>query len=271
LKNVTHDINYLKADIAEWREAGSEEQQFEIIFHLAAFSAPSAAQEQPELAYRQNVMGTARMLEVARRCSAKKFIFTSAAALYTNIPKYLPIDEKHPIDPSQGIYAATKRLGELLCEDCWKNYGVPYVYFRLFNTYGPRQAPEYLVPSFIKQAYSTGRLTVLDEKIKRDFIYVGDVVDALIKGAEAEYCGGPINLGTGTEHSIGEVAAKIGSLLGAQVHHLNRDVFGPTRHVCNNTLAKQVLNWAPTHTLDEGLEITLRLFREGSALRSDNP
>jgi nucleoside-diphosphate-sugar epimerase len=261
LQSVRGEIDYLKADITNWSWVSEKYKPFDSIFHLAAFAMPAAAQKQPELAFRQNVMGTANMLEIARRCSLRKFIFLSAGALYTNIPKYLPIDEKHPIDPCQSVYATTKRIGELLCEDFQKNYGVSYIYFRLFNTYGPRQSEEYLIPSFIKQARAGKDLVVLNEKVKRDFSYVDDIADALIKGAESEYQGGPINLGTGIEHSIGEVARKIANLFGVKVSNLDQEVFGAKRQVCDNTRAKRILGWQPSYSLDEGIEMTVRSFQ----------
>lgn len=261
LKGVRDRIHYVKTDVTNWVSEGKE--SFEFIFHLAAFAFPHAVQGKPELAFRQNVMATVNMLEMARKFSVKKFIFTSAGALYTGMPKYLPIDEAHPIDPSQSVYATTKRIGELLCDDFRKNYGVPSLYFRLFNTYGPRQSGEYLVPSFFGQAFSKGTLTIQNDQIKRDFTYVGDIVEALIRGAESEYSGGPINLGSGREHSIGEVARKIASLMKVEkVECLNQEVFGPKRHVCNNTLARQILNWQPACSLDEGLQRTYESFKD---------
>jgi nucleoside-diphosphate-sugar epimerase len=255
LANVQRDINYIRADIADWSAVG--EKIFKVIFHLAAFSSPSAAQGKPDLAFRQNVMGTINLLQTARRACVEKFVFTSAGALYTNVPKYLPMDEKHPIDPTQSVYAMTKRIGELLCEDFQKNFGVRSLYFRLFNTYGPRQSGEYLIPSFVSHALAKKKLTVLNGAVRRDFTCVYDTVEALLKGAKSEHCGGPINVGSGIEHSIADVAAKIGALLNVEVECLNEEVFGPTRQVCDNTLAKTALQWRPFHTLDEGLRITV--------------
>ncbi len=262
LKDVIHRVEYLSIDIASRDWMARIPKNFEFVFHLAAFSAPSAAQENPELAFRQNVNGTQNVLEFAMDCRVSKFVFMSAGALYTNVPKYLPIDEKHPISPIQGIYATTKRIGELMCEDFGRNYGLPYVYFRLFNTYGPKQSPEYLIPSFILQARSGKNLTVFNSEIRRDFSYVADIVEVLLQAALSEYHGGPVNLGTSMEHSIGEVAEKIADRMGVKVECLNRQVFGPARQVCDNRLAKTLFRWEPSCSLDEGLEITIRSFTE---------
>lgn len=258
LRDVSGQIEYAKIDIADTEGVLKKSQPFQAIFHLAAFAMPAQAQKQPDLAYRQNVLGTVNMLNLARQCAVKKFVFLSAGALYTNIPKYLPIDEKHPIDPQQSIYAATKRMGELLCEDFQKIYNVPCIYFRLFNTYGPRQSEEYLIPSFIKQAGSGQDLSVWDESIKRDFTYVDDTVDALIRGGQSSHQGGPINIGSGVENTIGDVARKIASFFNVKVTNLNKEVFGPKRQLCGNTLAKTVLGWQPKYSLEQGLELTVR-------------
>jgi nucleoside-diphosphate-sugar epimerase len=262
LMRILNQIEYLCGDIADRSWIKESSRPFDYIFHLAAFAFPAAAQKQPERAYRSNVLGTANILEIAKKGSVKKFVFMSAGALYTNIPKYLPIDEKHPIDPYQGVYASTKRIGELLCEDFHKVYTLPCIYFRLFNTYGPRQSEEYLVPSFIKQAQDGKDLEVLNGAIKRDFNYLDDIVEALISGAESDYLGGPINLGTGEEHSILEIAQKIASFFGVKVSDLNREVFGPKRAVCNNELAKKVLGWQPRYSLAQGIETTVKAYSQ---------
>ena len=261
LKGVNGKIQYLKADVTVWTPG--EDEKFDFIFHLAAFAFPRAAQENPDQAFRLNVTATVHMLEVARKISVKKFIFPSAGLLYTSPPQYLPIDEKHPIDPSAGVYATTKRIGELLCDDYRKNYGVPCLTFRLFNTYGPRQSADYLVASFFRQGLSKGSLTILNDRVRRDFTFVGDMVEALLKGAETDYTGGPINLGSGVEHSIGEVARKIADLLKIEkVECLNQKVFGAERHFSSNRLAREILNWQPSVSLEEGLRLTCESFKE---------
>lgn len=266
LSGVAQNITYLNADITQWTRQNPPIEKVDVVFHLAAFAMPSAAEQQPESAFRHNVMGTVAILRLAREWKVSKFVFTSAGALYTNVPVYVPMDEQHPIDPGQSVYAQTKRIGELLCDDAHRTYGVPTLYVRLFNTYGPRQAPEYLIPSFIAQAWANGKVTVRNDTVKRDFTYVSDMVEALLKGAESAYCGGPVNLGTGVEHSIGAVAALIGALLGVEVESLNQPVFGPKRQLCDASLAKRVLRWEPVCPLEEGLRRTVQWFAEDPTL-----
>lgn len=273
LRHVLQDITYVPADLGEWDGNEASDASPEVVFHLAAFSMPSAAQREPGLALRQNVMATARALELARRWGVRKFLFTSAGALYTNQPRYVPIDEQHPIDPSQGVYTMTKRLGELLCEDAHRLWAVPTMYMRLFNTYGPRQSTDFLIPSLVAQARREGRVTVRTEAVQRDFVYVSDAVEALLAGAWSGWCGGPVNVGTGIEHSIGEVGRKIAALLGVGAECLNEPAFGPVRQVCDARLARRLLGWEPARTLDEGLALTVRALTDeqvqaGSAVQT---
>lgn len=263
LAHLDGRIRYLKRDLAETRwGVGVSSDDFEYVFHLAAFSHLAGAQDNPEDAFRQNVIGTTNMLRMAREWGLKKFVFTSAGGLYTDVPKYLPIDERHPIDPARGVYVMTKRLGELLCDEFRLQYEVPTLTFRLFNTYGPRQSPEFLIPSWIKQGMETGKVTVRNGRIRRDFSFVRDIVEALVKGAEADACGGPFNLGTGVEHSFEELAGKIGTLVGAEVECQHQPVFGPERQLCDSRVAQRMLNWQPRYSLDEGLRLTVQSLKE---------
>jgi len=237
-------------------------EKFDYVFHLAALSSPAQCEKEPDRAFRTNVQGTYNVLKFAYEVSAEKVIFPSAAALYGRYPEYLPIDEKHPIDIANSVYNATKRIGERLLGDFHESHDLPYISFRIFNAYGPKQSPTYLIPSFIMQAMRDREIVVSNKNTVRDFTYIDDIVDAFVKGAESDYCGGPINLGTGKEHSVGEIAEKIASSFGAKVSHLDREVFGPMRLVCDNSLAKNVLNWVPEVDVDEGIRRTIKYFQD---------
>ena len=261
LAHLEGRIHYVTADLADPRWGAESRDPFAYVFHLAAYSKLTAAQEEPEIAYRQNVIGTASLLQLARRWGVKKFVFTSAGGLYTNIPKYLPIDERHPIDPGQGVYVMTKRIGELLCDDFRLQFGLPTLYVRLFNTYGPGQSADFLIPTLIKQGLEAGKITIRNTRVKRDFTFVRDMVAALIKGAESDFCGGPLNLGTGVEHSLVALAEQIAALVGAEVECLNQPTFGPERQLCDSRLAQQTLGWRPATTFEDGVRMTVDTFR----------
>lgn len=262
LKEVLSRIEYVKADLKDPDALHALEGLSDTVFHLAAFAFPKGAQQDVVGAYRQNVEGTVNVLEWARKRKVRKLLFSSAAALYPSVAKYLPIDEKHPIDPAQSVYALTKRIGELLCEEYRKDYDLPTLYFRIFNTYGPRQSTIYLIPSFFVQGYEKGKIKVLNGAVRRDFVFVRDVVDALMRGGEVDDVGGPLNIGTGRGSAVGEIARKIGNLLGVEVELGEEEVFGSRNQACDATLARKVLAWEPKVSLDEGLKLTFGSFKE---------
>ncbi|MBI2174211.1 MAG: NAD-dependent epimerase/dehydratase family protein [Candidatus Omnitrophica bacterium] len=268
LAHLQGQFTYVQTDLSQPALGSWAEKGFEQVLHLAAYSQLTKAQDNAELAYRQNVIGTVNMLQWAKQWQVKKFIFSSAGGLYTNIPKYLPIDERHPIDPSQGVYVMTKRIGELLCEEFRAQYGLPTLIFRLFNAYGPQQSNDFLIPTLIQQAIEKGCITVRNRQVKRDFTFVKDTVRLLLLGAESEVCGGPFNIGTGVEHSLFSVAEKIAALTNARVECLDQPVFGPMRQLCDSRLAQQTFAWKPTVSLEEGLRMTVGSRPQAEVLRS---
>jgi len=234
----------------------------DFIFNLAALAYPKACNENPKLAFDVNVSGIMNMLLLAKEKAVEKFVFPSSAQLYGRYPKYLPVDEKHPIEYTENFYDLTKRLGEDLCNSFHDKYGVPVVFFRLFNSFGPRQNTEYLIPTIIQQALEKGVVELWNEKPTRDFTFVTDTVGAFVKAAESTYCGGPINIGSGTETSVGDIGHQIANTLGAEIKFLNKEVIGSMRMCCDRRRAKKILDWEPEVDFKEGLNRTIRWFKD---------
>jgi nucleoside-diphosphate-sugar epimerase len=235
--------------------------KFDYIFHLGAFSKPSKAELNPESAISSNIIGTINMLKIAKKSRNCRFIFSSAGAIYNNIPKYIPIDEKHSIDPLQSIYAASKRSCEHLINDEIKFNNMNAIYFRLFNTFGPSQDKDFLIPSFINQAKKKNFINIINGKIVRDFNYVDNVIDAFILSMNSSYKGGPINLGTGRGEKIFKIAKIIAKKFDINVKdRRNPNTFGPKVQIVNYNYAKRILNWRPKIGLEEGILKTIKSF-----------
>jgi len=256
IKADVNDIDKLKIDTP-----------IDYIFHLAALAFPKSCNENPAQAYNSNVVGTFRMLSFALSKKVKKFIFTSTAQLYGRYPKYLPVDEKHPIEYLNNFYSLTKKQGEDLCVSFYERNGLPIIFFRLFNTFGPNQKEEYLIPTIIKQALTMRTIELWNEKPTRDFTYVTDTVNALIKGAESGFCGGPVNIGSGNETNIGQIARHIASVLNADLKFMNKEVIGSMRLCCDFTYANRLLDWQPNVDFKDGLNRTINYYKR---LFSDN-
>lgn len=130
----------------------SFKDEIKTIFHLAAYAVPKNCEENPGEAFRANVQGTFNILKFATQQNSSKFVFTSSALLYGRNPKYLPINEDHPIEPTENVYCMTKKLGEDLCHSFARKRDLSITILRLFNTFGPGQNGDYIIPTIIYQA-----------------------------------------------------------------------------------------------------------------------
>ncbi len=258
LSHVVNKIEFVNLDISNEKNLKSLKPS-DFIFHLAAYAVPNLCEKNPDMAFKANVLGTYNMLKFALETSAKKIIFPSSALLYGKHPKYLPIDEKHPIEIGS-VYNSTKKFGEDMCNYFLENHNLPVVYFRLFNSFGPRQDIDYFIPTVIVQALKQKEIGIWNAEPTRDFTFVADTVDAFIKAAESNFVGGPINIGSGREIKVGEIAKVIAEKLDAKLVMLNKTVSGSMRLSCNNFLGKKTIGWEPHIKFEDGLNETIDSF-----------
>ncbi|HLC39830.1 MAG TPA: SDR family NAD(P)-dependent oxidoreductase [archaeon] len=266
-RNIDHlkeKIEFVDVDITNENDLNKVDGDADYIFHLAAYAVPALCEQNPYLAFKTNVQGTFNMLRFGVRKDIEKFIFPSSALLYGRYPQYLPIDEKHPIEGTSNIYNATKKIGEDLCLTFHEKHNLPVIFFRLFNAFGPRQAVDYFIPTTIVQAMKTKMVELWNEKPTRDFTFVTDTVDALMKAAESKFLGGPINVGSGREVRTGDIARQIANSFDAKIKFLNKEVTGSMRLQCDNTKAREILRWHPTVPFEDGLEKTIQWFKDHS-------
>lgn len=232
----------------------------QVVFHLAAIANPRSCKEDFDLAFSVNVEGTKNVLDACRGC--ERVIFLSAAATYGN-PEYVPIDEKHPTNGNDP-YAITKIMAEYLCTNYHQNYGVPVTIVRNFNTFGPRQSTAYLIPTLITQAMQQKEIEIWNPKPIRDFLYIDNTIDALLRIAESEeLIGETVNVGSGKEVEVGALAEKISQIFGGlPIVNLNRDVVGSERLVCDNSKLERMTGWKPVIPFEEGLRRTCSWFQQ---------
>lgn len=226
--------------------------QVDAVVHLAAVASPNICGQNPEMGFNVNVQGTHQVLRLAMESGAKKFVFSSSAHVYGVGPKYLPTDEAHPLW-LQNTYTTTKILGEQLCHLFYENHGLSYTTLRLYNAYGPGQGAGYFVPDMIAKT-PRGYVELKGSNTTKDFVYVSDVARAFVLAVGTAYVG-PVNIGTGVETPLEDVArflmAKTTTSLGII------PISNATRMQADNRRAKQVLGWEPTVGIWEGLRATL--------------
>jgi len=222
------------------------------VFHLAARSRIQPTVNNPSACFSVNVLGTQEVLEASRIAGVKRVIYSASSSYYGHAskPPFLEYAPKGCATP----YSLSKWQGEEVCELYTKLYGLSTVSLRYFNVYGPREPlkGEYApVMGLFKRQKEAGQpmSIVGDGKQRRDFTHISDVVEANLLAAEKIKVTGPINIGTGRNYSINELAVMIG---GDRLYVSER--IGETREtLANNMRAREELGWNPKIVLEQYL------------------
>ena len=233
------------------------------IIHLAAMINIVEVENNPWEALDTNVKGTLNVLELARRLGIERVVLASSVAVYGE-PRYLPIDEKHPLAPVN-LYGETKLMAERLLWLYARRYGLKPVALRYFNVYGPRMRPgpyAGVIHKFITTLLE-GKTPIIyeDGEQTRDFVYVGDVAEANLRALESNYTGA-LNIGTGEETSINKLYQMICRIIGRCPNPLYTaprpgDV---GRSKASVEKAAEKLGWRPKTSLEKGLTETIKYY-----------
>ncbi|MCU0493047.1 MAG: SDR family oxidoreductase [Chloroflexaceae bacterium] len=257
------DLQFIEGDICDMATVERASTGVELIFHLAAMVSVVQSVEQPRLAQETNANGSLHVLQAARAAGVRRVVQASTCAVYGNNEK-LPLGEDElpqPLSP----YALTKLAAEHWGQLYTSLYGLETVALRFFNVYGPGQDPASpyaaVVPRFVAALRAGKQPTIYgDGGQSRDFVFVGDIVQALWAAANApEIGGGVFNVGRGEATSVLELAQNIGQLLGTPVRpHFAPAREGEVRHSCADVsrLAQQV-GFRAGVSLREGLAATM--------------
>jgi dTDP-glucose 4,6-dehydratase len=217
-----------------------------------------------------NVQGTRVLLDAIRERPVERFILISSSEVY-GTAQYAPMDEEHPLLP-RSPYAATKAGADRLAYSYHVTYDLPIVIARPFNNFGPRQHPEKVIPRFIVQALCDEPLTIHgDGEASRDWLYVDDdaeAIEALIEADLDTVAGEVINVATGIDVSIEEIADRVLEVLGRPPELKQRVPDRPgqvQRHVGSTEKAQRLLGWRARTSFDEGLERTVAWYSENES------
>ncbi|MCK6451158.1 MAG: SDR family NAD(P)-dependent oxidoreductase [Alphaproteobacteria bacterium] len=246
------------------------------VLHLGALIGIPYSYAAPESYIDVNVKGTLHVVEAARRHGVEKVVVTSTSEVYGTAQR-VPIDEDHPL-VGQSPYAASKIGADQIALAYWRSFGVPVAVVRPFNTFGPRQSARAVIPTIITQlAGGAERIRLGALKPTRDLSYVADTVSGMIATLDCERAvGETINLGSGHEIAIGDLALLIARLMGrkaaieSESSRLRPAGSEVERLLADNRKAKRVMNWSPAYGgedgLARGLEATIAWFRDPANL-----
>lgn len=235
------------------------------IFHMAALVSVPESMEKPEECVAINVNGLLNVLQEASEAGVKKIVFASSAANYGDNPTVPKLETMYPEPKSP--YAITKLDGEYYLE-MYRNLGkIDTASIRFFNVFGPRQDPKgayaAAVPIFIEKAVKGEDITVFgDGEQTRDFIYVKDIVGALVFAATTEGVHGTYNAGYGGQITINDLANNILETAGTESKLLHGpERAGDVKHSRASSDKLRAAGWKPQHTLEEGLAATFEFFK----------
>lgn len=237
------------------------------VFHLAALIGIPYSYLSPRQNLDTNAGGTLNLLEAARRTGVSRFVNTSTSEVYGSA-QYVPIDERHPL-VGQSPYAASKIAADQMTISYARSFELPAVIVRPFNTYGPRQSLRAVIPTIITQALWSDRIRLGALDTTRDFTYARDTATGMIAVARATGIEGKtLNLGTGSEISIGALADLIRELVGRDVPVETEDIRlrpagSEVERLCSDpSRVRELAGWSAEWSLRDGLAATIEWVRD---------
>ena len=253
----------VRANVTDARTIRPHFEGIDQVFHLAARADIVPSIQRPEDYTRVNVTGTFNVLEAARAAGVRRFVYMASSSCY-GIPETLPTPEQEPIRP-QYPYALMKVLGEQFVMHWGQVYGMSVVSLRPFNVYGPRArttgAYGAVMGVFLAQKLAGRPLTIVGDGAQtRDFVYVTDVVDAIVRAARSDVRNEALNIGSGAPHSVIALA----DLIGGERVSVPKRPGEPDCTWADISKVQRLLDWKPLVPFEEGVRRVLERISDWS-------
>jgi len=267
-KEKLSQLEIIAGDIRDSSGVRSAVKDSEIVLHLAALIAIPFSYNSPDSYIDTNIKGTLNVIQAARDLKTEKLLITSTSEVY-GTARYIPIDELHIRQP-QSPYSASKIGADCIAESFYRSFGTPVTIVRPFNTYGPRQSARAIVPTIITQLLN-GKTEIKLGSVHptRDLVFIKDTVAGFIAIAKSDkVLGEEINIATGKEVSIGDLASKIISKLNPAAkitcdeERIRPEKSEVERLVGSNAKIKSLAGWNDSYSLDDGLDETIQWFSD---------
>jgi UDP-glucose 4-epimerase len=258
------DVHFTRGDVSDRPKLWTLLQEVDVVYHLAARVSVPESILYPRDYNLVNVGGTVALMEAMRDVGVQRVVLASSGAVYGDLGE-LPLLESVTPNP-RSPYAVSKLAAEYYVRTIGGLWGIETVGLRIFNAYGPGQhlpaSHPPVVPYFLRQALRSGSLVVHgDGNQTRDYVYVDDVVSAMVAAATAPNINGlVINVGSGTETSVRDVVKQVLEVTTGkpEVLYNSQTSGGVSRMAADLTLAREKLNFRPSIKLSDGLRLTLQ-------------
>ncbi len=262
---VNSNFKFIKGDVNDYNEISSLffSHSFEYVFHFAAVVGVRRTLDNPLLVL-ADIDGIRNILKLSKNCSVRKVFFSSSSEVYGE-PVFLPQHEDLTPLNSKLPYAIVKNLGESYFKSFFLEHNLSYTIFRFFNTYGPNQSEDFVVPRFLRLALNNDPITIYgDGKQTRTFCYIDDNIDTIVKCLEEDkFENDVLNIGSDLEYSILDLANIVVNLTSSnsKIIHLSALPEGDmTRRQPDITKMKSILG-RQLITIEEGLK-NLLVFKK---------
>jgi len=263
------DMEIFAGDICDRDSICSAMKDVQTVFHLAALIAIPYSYKAPFSYVNTNILGTLNILQTAREEGVERIIHTSTSEVY-GTARNIPISESHPLQ-AQSPYSASKIGADKLAEAFFLSFQLPVVTVRPFNTFGPRQSARAVIPTIVAQLLVGNTVRLGNLEPKRDLNFVDNTVDGyLAAAAHPQVVGKTFNFGSGREISIGELVGLIAQFMDKPVEIVSEaQRKRPTgseveRLLADFSSAKNLLDWIPLISLEEGLKKTIPWIEQNS-------
>lgn len=265
--HVANSVELVVGDVRDYGKCFESCDGIDIVVHLAASTGVAPSVADPRMDMENNVVGTFNMLEASRLNKVKKFIFASSGAPLGEVDP--PIHEEkvaRPVSP----YGASKLACEGYCSAYYRAFGLKTVMLRFGNVFGPLSGHKNsIVARFFKRALTGETLEIYgDGNQTRDFLYINDLVQAVMLSTKTDIGGEIFQIATQKETTVNEIATKIGEIVYKETGKMVNIVYGQKRtgDVMRNFMdvskAKKIIGWLPAHDLDSGLNESYKYFME---------
>lgn len=265
---IKQDIEVVTGDVRDPFFCKEISKNVDVVFHLAALIAIPFSYIAPQSYVETNVTGTLNMCKAAMDTGVSRIIHTSTSEVY-GTAQYVPIDEKHPLQP-QSPYSASKIAADAMAMSFFNSFNLPLTIARPFNTYGPRQSARAVIPTIISQIASGKKeINLGDMTPTRDFNYVSDTCRGFLALAKSQATvGKTVNIGSNFEISIKDTLELIKKIMQSDVKIIhdaervrpkNSEVH---RLWCDNTQIHSMTGFKPEVSIEEGLRRTIEWFTD---------
>lgn len=232
-----------------------EKARPDVVVHLAARAGVRPSLKDPNLYHRVNVIGSQHILDACRACKLSHLVFASSSSVYGGCTE-VPFDEENPVSRPISPYAATKRMNELMAHVYSHLYGLHVTLLRFFTVYGPRQRPDMAIHKFTRLIDSNKPVPMFgDGSTQRDYTYIDDILDGLVRAVDTPFRYEIINLGENRTTSLRELIDLISKHVGKPARIIAEPMQPGDVLItyANIDKARKLLGYRPRFEMEEGI------------------